>query len=328
MILSFLKRRTWVLSTILGGLLLYSIVAYVSEDEKNIRTLSSGEKNSHQLPSSSSARLLHSREAYDVILEKNIFKRKTPRAVRNSLSADFSKTNPNLVLLGTVRGNRSSTAIIKNPATGAVKTYAEGDAISLINTEEIKLVRVSKCMATIRREDRYETLGCGMRGDLPSRPYGERSAITNYKTQQNRSKLNYEEEILKASRRHGLDPDLVKAVIKVESDFNPNAISAKSAMGIMQLMPETARDYSINDPFDPKENIDGGVRVLRDLMDYFNNDLALSLAAYNAGKEAVIKYGFRVPPYAETMDYVSNVFSRYVLIKWNNYKREEALNAE
>ncbi|MER3447390.1 MAG: hypothetical protein C4291_11375 [Candidatus Dadabacteria bacterium] len=99
-------------------------------------------------------------------------------------------------------------------------------------------------------------------------------------------------------------------------------------MGIMQLMPETAMDYSVNDPFDPKENIDGGVRALRDLMDYFNNNLALSLAAYNAGKAAVVKYGFRVPPYTETMDYVSKVFSRYVLIKWNNYKIDGIQNGE
>jgi len=263
-----------------------------------------------------------------VVVEKNIFKRETSQVAKNRLPTDLSKAKPNLALLGTVRGKKSSAAIIKNLTTGAVKTYAEGDAISLVN--EVKLVRVSDCTAMIRREDRYETLGCGMKGDPPSHPYSESPAIANYnvKARQNMSQLNYEEEILKASRKHGVDPDLVKAVIKVESDFNPNAISPKNAIGIMQLMPGTARDYSINDPFDPKENIDGGVRALRDLMDYFNNDLALSLAAYNAGKEAVIKYGFRVPPYAETIDYVSRVFSRYVLIKWNNYKREEAFNGE
>lgn len=328
MILSHLKKHIWVMSTILGGLLLHSIVSYVSEDKKNTWTLPSGEKSSYQFSSHGSTKPLYSRKSYDVIVEKNIFRRETSQAARASLSADFSKTRLNLVLLGTVRGKKPSAAIIKNPATGAVKTYAEGEAISLINTEEIKLVRVSECKAMIRREDRYETLGCGMKSDLPSHPYGEPSAIANHKARQNSSKLNYEGEILDASRKHGVDPDLVKAVIKVESDFNPNAVSPKNAMGIMQLMPETARDYSVNDPFDPKENIDGGVKALRDLMDYFNNDLALSLAAYNAGKEVVIKYGFRVPPYAETIDYVSKVFSRYVLIKWNNYKRHEALNGE
>jgi hypothetical protein len=330
MIISLLKRHIWLLCVFLGGLLLHSVVSYVSEHKKNIRTFPSGEKSSFQFSSPGSVKPLHSREAYDVIVEKNIFKKKTSQAANNFLSADFSKTKPNLVLLGTVRGKRSSLAIIKNPATGAVKTYAEGGAISLINTEEVKLVRVSECMAMVRREDRYETLSCTMKGDSPSRSYSEASGVANYKVRvrQNMSKPDYEEEILKASKKHGVDPELVKAVIKVESDFNPNAVSPKNAMGIMQLMPETARDYSIFDPFDPTENIDGGVRALRDLMDYFNNDLSLSLAAYNAGKEAVIKYGFRVPPYAETIDYVSNVFGRYVLIKWNNYKRDGVLNGE
>lgn len=327
MILSHLKKHIWVMSTILGGLLLHSIVSYVSEDKKNIWTPPSGEKSSYQFSSHVGAKPLYSRKSYDVIVEKNIFRRGTTQAARDPLSSDFSKSRLNLVLLGTVRGKKPSAAIIKNPATGAVRTYAEGDAIRLINTEEVKLVRVSECKAMIRREDRYETLSCGMKSDLPSNPYGP-SAIANYKTHQNGSKLNYEGEILDASRKHGVDPDLVKAVIKVESDFNPNAVSPRNAMGIMQLMPETARDYSVDDPFDPKENIDGGVRALRDLMDYFNNDLALSLAAYNAGKEVVIKNGFRVPPYAETIDYVSKVFSRYVLIKWNNYKKHEALNGE
>jgi transglycosylase-like protein with SLT domain len=330
MILSLLKRYIWVLCIIFGGLLLHAIVSHVSEDEKDFQTLPSREKSSFQFSSPGGVKSLHSREAYDVIVEKNIFKRKTSQAANDFLSTDFSKIKPNLILLGTVRGKRSSSAIIKNPATGAVKTYTEGDRISLTNSEEIKLVRVSECMAMVRGENRYETLNCTMKGDSPSRSYPQASGVANYKVrvQQNMSKPNYEEEILKASRKHGIDPDLVRAVIKVESDFNPNAISPKNAMGIMQLMPDTARDYSIFDPFDPKENIDGGVRALRDLMDYFNNDLSLSLAAYNAGKEAVIKYGFRVPPYAETIDYVSNVFGRYVLIKWNNYNRNKAHNDE
>jgi type II secretory pathway component PulC len=326
MILSPLKRYTWVLSAIFGGLLLHSIVSYISEVEKNIQTLPSGEKSSYQFSPYISTK--PSRESYDVIVDKNIFRRETSQLAKNPLPTDFPKAKLNLILLGTVRGKRSSAAIIKNPDTGAVRTYVEGDAISLVNTEEAKLIRVSDCMAMISRENRYETLGCGKKSNSP-RLYSE-PTVANYdmKARQNMSKFNYEEEILNASRKHGVDPDLIKAVIKVESGFNPNAVSPKNAMGIMQLMPETARDYSINDPFDPKENIDGGVRALRDLMDYFNNDLALSLAAYNAGKEAVIKYGFRVPPYAETMDYVSKVFSRYVLIKWNNYKRDEALNGE
>ncbi len=327
MILLLLKRHIWVLNAILVGLILHSIVSYIS-DEKIIRTLPSKEKIIYQ--SSISTKPQQPRESYDVIVEKNIFKREITQGAKDPITDDFSKTKLNLVLLGTIKGKISSAAIIKDPNTGAVKTYAEGDMIGLVNTEEVKLARVSDCMAMISRENRYETLVCGTKSSSPNRPYSEPSVTESYNMnlRQNRAKLNYEEEIIRASIKHGVDPDLVKAVIKVESDFNPNAVSSKNAMGIMQLMPETARDYSVNDPFDPRENIDGGVRALRDLMDYFNNDLALSLAAYNAGKAAVVKYGFRVPPYAETMDYVSKVFSRYVLIKWNNYKADEIRNRE
>jgi soluble lytic murein transglycosylase-like protein len=83
----------------------------------------------------------------------------------------------------------------------------------------------------------------------------------------------------------------------------------------MQLMPETAQDYSVNDPFNPIENINGGTRYLRDLMEMFNGNLQLALAAYNAGQNAVIKYGFRIPPYAETIDYVERVLNHYSNLK-------------
>src|SRR3990170_4847701 len=131
---------------------------------------------------------------------------------------------------------------------------------------------------------------------------------------------SYEEEILRAAKRHNLDPDLVKAVIKVESNFNSSAISRKGAIGIMQLMPDTADDYNVSNPFNPKENIDGGTKYLKKLMEMFSGDLKLALAAYNAGENAVIKYGFRVPPYSETIDYVEKVLMHYNNLKGNNGK--------
>ena len=131
---------------------------------------------------------------------------------------------------------------------------------------------------------------------------------------------SYEEEILRAAKRHNLDPDLVKAVIKVESNFNSGAISRKGAIGIMQLMPDTADDYNVSNPFNPKENIDGGTKYLKKLMEMFSGDLELTLAAYNAGENAVIKYGFRVPPYSETIDYVEKVLMHYNNLKENNGK--------
>jgi soluble lytic murein transglycosylase-like protein len=129
---------------------------------------------------------------------------------------------------------------------------------------------------------------------------------------------SYEEDILRAAKQHDVDPDLVKAVIKVESNFNSSAISRKGAMGIMQLMPDTAEGYSVDNPFNPKENIDGGTKYLKKLIEMFGGDLKLALAAYNAGENAVIKYGFRIPPYNETIDYVEKVLMHYNNLKENN----------
>ena len=113
------------------------------------------------------------------------------------------------------------------------------------------------------------------------------------------------------ARRHGMDPLLVRAVIRVESNFDPKAVSPKGAAGLMQLMPETAMRYGVENRFDPAQNVDGGVRYLRDLMAMFDNNLSLALAAYNAGEGAVIKYGRRIPPYPESQQYVVRVRSFY-----------------
>ena len=109
------------------------------------------------------------------------------------------------------------------------------------------------------------------------------------------------------AREHGIRPDLVRAVIQVESAFNPRARSNKGAMGLMQLMPSTARDLGVRNAYDPLENIRGGVAYLRTLLDQFNGNEELALAAYNAGAGAVNKYGGTIPPYRETRDYVSRI---------------------
>ena len=120
------------------------------------------------------------------------------------------------------------------------------------------------------------------------------------------------------ARRHGMDPLLVRAVIRVESNFDPKAVSPKGAAGLMQLMPETAMRYGVDNRFDPAQNVDGGVRYLRDLMAMFDGNLSLALAAYNAGEGAVVKYGRRIPPYPETQQYVVGVRSFY-----NQLRRSE-----
>jgi soluble lytic murein transglycosylase-like protein len=117
-----------------------------------------------------------------------------------------------------------------------------------------------------------------------------------------------------ASNRYQVDPLLVRSLMQVESNFNPAALSPKGAQGLMQLIPATAQRFGVTDPFDSKQNIEGGVKYLRHLQDLFPSDLRLSLAAYNAGEGAVAKYG-AIPPYKETVDYVQKVHQRYSTAK-------------
>ena len=121
----------------------------------------------------------------------------------------------------------------------------------------------------------------------------------------------YEEDILAAAKENNVDPALIHAVISAESGYNPFARSQQGAAGLMQLMPETARRFGARNRLDPGQNIRAGVRYLRMLMDLFDNDLELVLAAYNAGENAVIRFGHRVPPYSETMIYVPRVLEYY-----------------
>ena len=120
----------------------------------------------------------------------------------------------------------------------------------------------------------------------------------------------YDPHIKLTCKLYGLDCNLVKAVIRAESGFNPQAVSPKGAMGLMQLMPETSRDLGVINPFDPVQNIDGGARYLRMMLDRFANNTALALAAYNAGPEVVTKHG-GIPPFDETQIYVKTVMDFY-----------------
>ncbi len=126
---------------------------------------------------------------------------------------------------------------------------------------------------------------------------------------------SFEPFIREHAFRQALRPDLVRAVIQVESGFNPLARSTKGAMGLMQLMPATARELGIDDPYDPWENIRGGTIYLRRLIERYNGNEELALAAYNAGSAAVDRYGRAVPPYRETRDYVKKVGSATGLSK-------------
>jgi len=121
---------------------------------------------------------------------------------------------------------------------------------------------------------------------------------------------DYHSIVKNTAGKYNLDPSLIHAVIKTESNYNKYAVSRKGAMGLMQLMPSTAQDLGVENPFHPIQNIDGGARYLRQLLEKFNWNLTLALAAYNAGPETVKKYG-NVPPIKETRDYVRKVLSLY-----------------
>ena len=127
----------------------------------------------------------------------------------------------------------------------------------------------------------------------------------------NASKVDIQRMVSSACEKHKVDPKLVMAVIQQESNFNQNAISKAGAQGLMQLMPATAKSLGVNNAFNPEENINGGVQYLKTLLDRFNGNKILALAAYNAGPNAVDKHN-GIPPYKETQNYVRNILKNYL----------------
>ena len=151
-------------------------------------------------------------------------------------------------------------------------------------------------------------------GDLLTKPETKVSAAL-YTAQANSAHLSprqkISEIISRMSKKHGVDEKLVNALVKQESGFNPNAKSKVGAMGLMQLMPATAKGLGVTNPMDPEQNVEGGVKYLKSMLNKYNGNVILALAAYNAGPNAVDRYD-GVPPYKETQNYVRSILANYL----------------
>jgi soluble lytic murein transglycosylase-like protein len=181
--------------------------------------------------------------------------------------------------------------VLDNGRHFSVRAYRlEGESLVLLLRSGGEIVFSRSRVASIRPDEvaypEPVEAAATARGVLPEVPYADLIDAT--------------------AARHGVDPRLVRALVQVESAYRPDARSPKGAMGLMQLMPQTARQYALHDPYDPQSNVEAGVRHLKSLLDRF--DLSLALAAYNAGEGAVRRFG-GVPPFRETRDYVSRVIS-------------------
>lgn len=182
-------------------------------------------------------------------------------------------------------------ALASGTARADLYGFVEGGRVSVI---------MSDTPPADPRYTLYKKGGAGRFIELPEEPAGDGLAPAHYN-----------EHILAAAKETRVDPALIHAVIKVESGYNPAARSSAGALGLMQLMPGTAKRYGVKNPLDPAQSIQGGARYLRDLKVMFDDNLHLVLAAYNAGEEAVKKHGRRIPPYRETIAYVPKVLEYY-----------------
>jgi len=245
--------------------------------------------------------------------------------VKLNISYELAEQLPmsdfDLYLFSTVTGSESrEKVIVKNPISERITSYKTGEIVSILEDQNVRVVKIFPCMTVLEQGGLYFKLYC--KSKIVDNGYFKASSLAGYKIadprhlfSSNAFNESFDTHIIKACNKYGVDHYLVKAVIRAESNFDPLAVSPKNAQGLMQITPPTAEDYEVKDIFNPGSNIEGGVRILKDLIDYFNGNIELALAGYNAGKFAVIKYDNQIPPYPETQQYVARVLSFYSDIK-------------
>jgi hypothetical protein len=202
--------------------------------------------------------------------------------------------------------------------TGGRYRYDNFDTLNGVRVENMQASATApQPTKLVRQTGKYDASSTNAltQPNLYSQPYGlpmfMGKALDGFTT----GDAKVDSYIVESGLRHGVDPVLIYSIMHQESSFKRGAISHKGARGLMQLMPGTAARFGVTNIFDPRQNIEGGTRYMRFLLNHFNGDVALALAGYNAGEGAVLKYGRRIPPYRETQEYVRRISRRYALMR-------------